>query len=188
MVDISALFLHVLAAIGLLAGGTVQVLAGSRVRSASTAAELATWARFARRAGRLIVVSAFISLMTGGHLAGAVWTTETRSGFSLPFISLGAAGLLLLAPVGPMVGGARLRRLAEQADTVGEVALPSPLAADATSPTLWGAVYSLVGVGIGLVALMVYKPGWVAGSVLLIVSFAAGWLAGALGAGRPARP
>lgn len=36
----------------------------------------------------------------------------------------------------------------------------------------------MVGVGIGLVALMVYKPRWVAGMLLLLLTFAAGWLAG----------
>jgi hypothetical protein len=183
VIDTTSLFLHVLAAIGLVGGGIVQVLAGTRVRAATTGQELAVWARFARSAGVLIVASAVLSLLTGGHLAGAVWGGE-RGGFANPFITLGVVGLLLLAPVGPMIGGAKLRRLAEAAGKVGTSPTPPGLRNDAVAPALWGPVHSLVGVGVGLVALMVYKPGWVAGTVLLLVTFAAGWLAGSVLASR----
>lgn len=186
MIDATSLFLHVLAAIGIVGGGIVQILAGVRLRAATTERGIATWAGFARSAGLLIVVSAVVSLMTGGHLAGAVWTTETTSGFALPFISLGAAGLVLLAPVGPMLGGGRLRRLTEAAGSVGDEPAPASLLADARSARLWAPVHSLVGVGVGLVALMVYKPGWVVGALLLVVTFAAGWAAGTFVASRTA--
>lgn len=184
MIDTSSLFLHVLAAIGLVGGGLVQVLAGTRVRAATTGRDIAMWARFARSAGLIIVVSAAVSLLTGGHLAGAVWTTEARSGFSHPFITLGAAGLLLLAPVGPMLGGARLRRLAEAPELQTDGPAPDDILGTARSARIWGPVHSLVGVGVGLVALMVYKPGWVVGVAILVLSFAAGWVAGSAAAAR----
>lgn len=185
MIDTSSLFLHVLAAIGLVAGGIVQVLAGARVRAARTGRDLAAWAGFARQAGLLIAASAVVSLMTGGHLAGAVWTTDDRSGFSFPFITLGAVGLVLLAPIGPMLGGARLRRLVARGNEIGSSEVPPQLGTEARSPSLWGPVHSLLGVGVGFVALMTYKPGWVAGAALLLATFALGWLAGLLVARRP---
>ncbi len=185
VIDTTSLFLHVLAAIGLVGGGLVQVLAGTRVRSATTPGALASWAGFTRSAGALIVVSAVLSLLTGGHLAGAVWG-GAAGGFSNPFITLGVVGLLVLAPIGPMVGGARLRRLAAAAGDAGDGPLSAALRADASSPVLWGAVHSLVGVGVGLTALMVYKPDWLGGSVLLLVTFALGWVAGHLVARREA--
>lgn len=188
MIDTSSLFLHVLAATGIVGGGIAQVLAGTRLRAATTGHELATWARFTRTAGLVIAGAAVVSLLTGGHLAGAVWTTETQSGFSHPFITLGAAGLLLLAPVGPMVGGARLRRLAQRSEEVGNAAAPAPLLAEARSPGLWGPIHSLLGVGVGLVALMVYKPNWIVGALLLLLTFAAGWVAGSIVAGRSPAP
>lgn len=181
MIDTTSLFLHVLAAVGLIGGGLVQILAGARVRAAATTRELASWAGFARGAGTLIVGAAVLSLATGGHLAGAVWG-GAAGGFSNPFITLGVVGLLLLAPIGPMVGGARLRRLAAAATEAGDGPVPADLLADARSPALWGPVHSLVGVGTGLVALMVYKPGWVAGAAILLVTFALGWAAGAVAA------
>lgn len=184
VIDTTSLFLHVLAAIGLVGGGTVQVLAGVRVRSASTTRELASWAGFTRSAGLLIAASALLSLLTGGHLAGAVWGGD-GGGFANPFITLGVAGLLLLAPIGPMIGGARLRRLAAAAHDAGDGPAPAALVEEARDPVIWGAVHSLVGVGIGLVALMVYKPTWLGGTVLLVVTFALGWLAGVVAA-RPA--
>lgn len=180
MVDTTSLFLHVLAAIGIVGGGIVQVLAGIRLRAAGTATEIASWAGFARSAGLLIAGSAVVSLLTGGHLAGAVWTTDARSGFSYPFITLGVAGLVLLAPIGPMVGGARLRHLSVAAREEGHGAATPDLVRAARDPLLWGAVHSLLGLGIGFVALMTYKPGWIAGGVLLVVSFLLGWAVGHL--------
>ena len=177
MIDTTSLFLHVLAAIGILAGGTVQVLARHRVRAAATGRDLATWAGFARHGGIITLTSAAVSLLTGGHLAGAVWGGE-RGGFANPFISLGLLGLLLLAPVGPVMGGARLRRLVREGDRLGGEPVPADLCADANAPILWGAVHSLVGVAVGLVALMVYKPGWLSGATILVLSFGAGWAVG----------
>lgn len=176
-IDTTSLFLHVLAAIGIVGGGLAQVMAGSRVRTARSGRELASWAGFARTAGLVIVVAAVVSLLTGGHLAGAVWGDE-RGGFSNPFITLGMAGLLLLAPIGPMMGGARLRRLGEAAAAVGDAAPPAAMTTEARGAALWGPVHSLLGVGVGLVALMVYKPGWLVGVVVLVVTFALGWGAG----------
>lgn len=187
LIDTSSLFLHVLAAVGILSGSVVQVLAGLRLRAATSGAGIVTWAGLARTGGRLVLGSAVVSLLTGGHLAGAVWTTETTSGFAHPFVTLGLVGLVVLAPVGPVVGGRRLRRLLEAAPR--DEAVPDALRARARSPRLWGPVHSLAGVGVGLVALMVYKPGWIAGAVLLLASFAAGWLSGiVLVDGRPDRP
>lgn len=185
MIDTSSLFLHVLAAIGIVGGGISQVLGGVQLRAASTGRDIAMWARFTRSAGRLIAGSAVLSLLTGGHLAGAVWGGP-RGGFANPFITLGLAGLLLLVPIGPMIGGVRLRRLVDAADATGETAAPGELRAEASAPRLWGPVHSLVGVGVGLVALMVYKPSWLTGALLLALTFAAGWAAGSVLAARGA--
>ena len=186
MIDTTSLFLHVLAAVGILAGGLVQILAGARVRTAVTGRALASWAGFARTAGVIIAASAAVSLLTGGHLAGAVWGGE-RGGFENPFITLGLVGLVVLAPVGPMLGGAQLRRLVRSGNEIGDDVVPQELTAASRSPLLWGPVHSLVGVGIGLVALMIYKPGWGAGAVLLALTFAAGWGVGAALAGASNR-
>lgn len=186
MIDTTSLFLHVLAATGIVGGGLAQVLAGIRVRAAGTGTAIASWAGFARSAGLVIAGSAVLSLLTGGHLAGSVWGGEA-GGFSNPFITLGLAGLLLLAPIGPMVGGARLRRLVDAADDVGNAAASTRLLSAARAPGMWGPVHSLIGVGVGEVALMVYKPGWLVGILVLVVSFAAGWLGGSSLAARDGR-
>lgn len=172
-VDTTSLFLHVLAAIGLVGGGVVQVLAGYRLRAATTGRDLVSWATFTRGAGNLIVASALVSLLTGGHLAGAVWTTDAMSGFEHPFITLGLGALLLLAPIGPMVGGAQLRRLVERTDAADTPLTPETLT-EVRSARIWGPIHSLVGVGTGIVGLMVYKPSWLLGGVTLLAT----WLAG----------
>ncbi len=186
MIDTTSLFLHVLAAIGLIGGGLVQVLAGIRLRAATTVAAIGLWARFTRSAGWLIVGAAVVSLLTGGHLAGAVWGGDA-GGFANPFITLGVIGLVVLAPIGPMIGGARLRRLVDAGSTRDDGEDPTHLLAEARSPGLWGPVHSLVGVGVGEVALMIYKPGWLTGTVVLVGTFAAGWIIGSVVASTGSR-
>lgn len=168
----AALFLHVIAAIGLTSAGVVQVAASVRVRRATTGIELASWARFARGMGPIAAISAALSLFTGGHLAGVAW------GFDHPFVTLGTAAIFLLAPVGPMLGGARLRRLAAAADEAGNGPVSAELAERAADPVLWGAVYSQVGLAVGFVWIMTNKPGWVATAIVLLATFVAGWLVG----------
>lgn len=168
----TALFLHILAAIGLTSAGVVQVVAGTRVTQASSGRELASWARFARGMGPLAIVSATLSLFTGGHLAGVGW------GFDHPFVTLASAAILVLAPVGPMVGGARLRRLATAGDDLGDGPVTAEIRSRAGDPVLWGAVHSQVGLAVGFVWIMTNKPGWIATAAVLLGTFAAGWLAG----------
>ncbi|MBY5164062.1 hypothetical protein [Salsipaludibacter albus] len=185
MIDQLSLFLHVLAAIGLVGGGIMQVMVGARLRRATTAADIARWGSFAQTAGVLMIVSAVVSLLTGGHLAGAVWTTDERSGFSYPFITLGMAALVVLAPVGPMLGGGRLRRIVERTHRRETAADLNALQADVRSSSVWGPVHSLVGVGVGLVWVMTAKPGWLATAVVLLGSFVLGWISGLLVSSRP---
>lgn len=184
-VDSLSLFLHVLAAATLLGGGIAQAMAGARVRSATSGRDVAQWATFTRSAGILLAAAALVSLMTGGHLAGAVWGGD-RGGFSNPFITLGTLGWLLLLPVGPMVGGARLRRLAASAEPLGDAAVTDEVRAAASHPVTWGAVHSLLGGSAGLIWLMTAKPDWAAGAVGLVIFFALGWAAGVLVSRRPA--
>ncbi|MEE8599607.1 hypothetical protein [Euzebya tangerina] len=178
MIDTTAIFIHVLAAIGMVGGGVAQVYAGSRARQATTSPMLREWLRAVRVAGFVVLGSAVASLATGGHLAGAVWTTDARSGFSHPFITLGAVALLLLAPVGPMIGGRRIRGLLTDLPDEGPV--PAPIRNAVGAPSLWGPVHSLPGVSVALVAVMIYKPeSWVVTGVILLVGFALGWARGA---------
>ena len=183
-IDTASLVLHVLAATAMVGGGIVQVMAGARVRLATTAHDLEQWAGFTRTGGLVVAGAAVVSLLTGGHLAGAVWGGDL-GGFENPFITLGLLGLLLLAPIGPMIGGARLRRLVEAASSAGGE-LSTDVRERARASALWGPIHSLPGVAVGLVWLMTAKPGWGLGVAGLLVTFAVGWVIGAWMARRPA--
>lgn len=173
MIDQVSLFLHVLAAVGLVGGGIMQVLVGSRVRTATTPTSIATWGTFAQTASTLVLVSGVVSLLTGGHLAGAVWSTDERSGFSQPFITLGMVGLVLAGVVW-WLAASRLRRLVERTRTEDVARLD----VDRRASALWGPVHGLVGIGVGLIWVMTGKPGWVATGVVLLGSLVLGWIAG----------
>lgn len=183
-IDQSSLFLHILAAIGLVGGGLLQIMTGSRLRAASSTDDIAQWSGFARAAGPVLIGSAVVSLATGGHMAGSVWTSETSSGFSYPFITLGMVALVVLAPIGPMLGGAQLRRLATDAAVEG-VELPT-LVGRAQSPGLWGPIHSLVGLGVSLVWVMSAKPAsWAVTALILLAGFILGWASGILVSRNP---
>jgi len=183
-VDQTSLVLHVLAAAGMVSGAVVQVLAGGRLRHATAPEGIARWARFARSAVPIIVGSAIVSLATGGHMAGGVWTTESVSGFSYPFITLGAAGLVFLAPVGALAGGVRLTRLVADAEKGSEA---TTLQEQARSGALWGPIYSLLGISTGLIWVMSAKPSWAGTATILAGTFSVGWLVGVLNARRSVR-
>lgn len=189
MVDQISVFLHVLAATGMVAGGVVAVMAGASMRRATTVEDISQWAGFARAGGFVTLASAVVSLGTGGHLAGAKWTTDLQSGFAYPFITLGAVALVLLAPIGPMLGGAKLRAIQEAArhpETARDLAA---MQRSARSAAIWGPVHSLVGVCIGLVWVMTwgasqqFEFNWFLTAIILIVTFALGWLSGVIVSG-----
>lgn len=189
MVDQISVFLHVLAATGMVAGGVVTMMSGARMRNAHTVDDIAQWASFARAGGMVTLSAAVVSLFTGGHLAGAVWTTDAKSGFAFPFITLGAVALLLLAPIGPMVGGGKLRRIQEHArhrDTAADLA---GLQRSARSAAIWGPVHSLIGVCVGLIWIMTAKPdNWLVTAAILVATFAVGWLTGVIVSSRAPTP
>lgn len=181
-----SLLLHVLAAAGLIAGATVQITAGVRVRAATTGRDLATWASYARSAGLIIAVSAVVALGTGGHLAGVLYGDSDVNGFTVPFILYGIIGWFLLLPIGPMIGGPRLKRLAEQGEELGDAPLPPAVAAEAVSGNLWGAVHSLVGVAAAYIWIMQAKPAAAATGIILLAGLVVGWASGAFAASRSA--
>lgn len=174
MIDQVSVFLHVLAAVGLVGGGIMQVLVGGRLRAATTPMSIGIWGQFALTASTLVLVSAVVSLLTGGHLAGAVWTTDDRSGFSYPFITVGLVGLVVAGGVW-WLAAARFRRLVERAHAKDV----ERLATDVRSSALWGPVHGLVGIGIGLIWIMTTRPErWLTAGVVVLGSLVLGWIAG----------
>ncbi len=174
MIDQVSLFLHVLAAVGLVGGGFMQVLVGGRLRAATTVTSIGLWGQFALTASTLVLVSMVTSFLTGGHLAGAVWSSDEVSGFSLPFITVGVVALVLAGAVW-WLANARLRRLVDRA-LGGE---DTRLVVDARSPSLWGPVHGLVGIGVGLIWIMSAKPErWLTAVVVVLGSLVVGWITG----------
>lgn len=181
MIDQVSLFLHILAAVGLVGGGLMQVLVGGRLRGATTPTSIGLWGQFALTASTIVLVSGVVSFLTGGHLAGAVWSTDELSGFRLPFITVGAAALVLAGVVW-FLANTRLRRLVDRA-LGGE---GTRLVTDARSSSLWGPVHGLVGIGVGLIWVMSSKPGWLTSVVVVVGSLVVGWVTGLLVSSRPA--
>lgn len=179
------LFLHVLGAAGLFAGAAVQIAAGVRVRAATTGRELAQWATFARSAGAVVAGAAVVSLATGGHLAGVVYGPQDGvNGFTVPFVLWGIVAWVVLLPLGPMIAGPRLRRLAAAGEELGEAPLDTATSADASDGTLWGAAHSLVGLAAGYVWIMEIKPDHPGAILALVGGTAVGWVVGQVVANR----
>lgn len=184
MIDQASLFLHILGAVGLVGGGVMQVLVGGRLRAATTPTSIGLWGQFALTASTIVLVSGVVSFLTGGHLAGAVWSSDEVSGFSLPFITVGVAALVLAGVVW-FLANTRLRRLVDRALSGGGEA--GRLEADARAATLWGPVHGLVGVGVGLIWIMSAKPErWLTAIVVVVGSLVVGWITGVLVSTRTA--
>lgn len=176
VIDQVSLFLHIVAAVGLVGGGFMQVLVGGRLRAASTPTSIGLWGQFAMTASTTVLVAGVTSFLTGGHLAAAVWSSEEVSGFSRPFISVGV-GALVLAGVVWFLVNTRLRRLVDRALS-GEGAR---LVVDTRSSSLWGPVHGLVGIGVGLIWIMSAKPErWLTAIVVVLGTLVVGWITGLL--------
>ena len=147
-----ALYLHILGAITLFVAAGVVQLGGSRVRGASTLEELRTWLKLVGGTQGMFAAGFFALLATGLYLAYRGFTYETS------WIVVGLASLILMAVLGGAVAGRTLAGIGRAAGGTGPI--PPELRLRILSPTPWAAGTAANGMGLGVVWLMVNKPGW----------------------------
>jgi uncharacterized membrane protein len=162
------LFLHIVSLLIGFSAGMIEVVCLFRLRAADTLEDALPWGMLAGQIERAFPVAIIGLFATGAYMTSDAWTWSTD------WVLVGIAGLVLLSVQGPVVAGRRghALKLALQANG------PGPLGPDARRMTrdrpLWGATLANDATVLGIVWLMIEKPG-LGGSIGAVVG---GYLVG----------
>ena len=158
-----AFFVHMIGVIGVFGGQILLQHTGAKLRLANTWQEVRLW---------MGLVTSGPMMMTGGSvllLLSGLYMTWNRWSFSTPWASIG----ILVVIAFPILGIAHSK---PRFEAIGREAAQSegPLSAEGRakiqSPDLWMLPMAMGFAVMGLVAMMVFKPGWL-GSVLTMLAF-----------------
>lgn len=165
------LFLHVAFVLMLFLAFGVEWTSLIGLRGASTADEIRGPATTLAGLGRLYSPCGAGIALTGIYLATIehLWTQA--------WVLVALAAIVLLALDGAVAGGRRVVDLARRLQqTTGQ--LPEDLQRQVSGPELMIFVYLRAGATMGLLFLMIFKPGWTGSLAAMAVGIAVGWIAG----------
>ena len=145
------LFVHVVAVLALFAALSFEVLSMLRLRQASNLTEAHLWIEPVRGLPLVTIGSVLVIFISGIYLA------IRMSAFDLAWPKVTVAALLLIAPLGAMTGR-RMRALRQACATT--KAFNPELLKQLRDPFLKISLSVRIAVALGIVLLMVAKPGW----------------------------
>jgi hypothetical protein len=172
-----ALFLHVVGALGIAAAYATDTIGLAGLRHSVTAEEARTWLTTRRWVLVIGPASVLLVLVSGIYMMAAQW------GF-VPWLVVAIASLVAIAVVGGVLTGIPISRVSPaiaQADGL----LSQEVRRALRGLALTFSVTIRIAITIGIVFLMVLKPGWI-GSIAAIGIASA--CAGAAGLALAARP
>ncbi len=162
------LFVHFVALLIGFSAGMIETVCLLRLRAAETLADAAPWGQLAGQIEKAFPVAIVGLYGTGAYMTSHFWTWSTS------WIVLPIVGLAVLSLQGPLVAGRRGHAVKEALMANG----PGPLRAEARRMTrdraLWTAALSNEGLVLGIVWVMVEKPGWGGGIAALVIAYAVG--------------
>jgi uncharacterized membrane protein len=160
-----ALFVHLLGVITLFIAFGIGQRAGQRARQAESVEQLRLWMSLIQTTGTMFP-SAWVMILAGGlYMTADVWSFDT------PWVVVALVSVLVMAIVGFAVPGRQLREVGMAAGSADAGPLSPELKALLARPALWTVMTASNAVSLGILWLMVSKPGWVA-SILIVVVLA----------------
>jgi hypothetical protein len=155
-------FLHVLGALGMAAALAVEATGLVGLRRSQTSDEARAFFRTRRWVLRIGPLSIALILATGiyASIVGWGWAGWIRAAFG---------GLLLIAVIGGALTGVPMARLASGLENA-PGALPDPWRRAVRSPVLVISMTTRASLIVGIVLLMVYKPGLAASLIAICVA------------------
>jgi hypothetical protein len=173
-----ALFIHLLGVVTLFIAFALVQRGGAKVRSATDVAELRLWLGLTQST-RAMFPAAFLFLFgSGAYLTNRFWSFDT------PWISVGVVSIIVMLVLGTLVVGRGFAAIGRAAQAAG--AVTPEVRRLAARRLTWIVAYALNAMAMGMLWLMVSKPGWT-GSVAIVAALAVvGALAGTIVARRPA--
>lgn len=165
-----ALFAHILGVTGLFIAMSLQLASMLGILRSRTVEQVRVWCGMHTVLLRIFALSFVLTLGAGMHMTFTTW------GWSTAWINASLAGLLILAGVGPLINTRRLKALHREALALTEGPVPTSLRWRIQDPILWSSVLGMYAMAVGVIYLMVLKPGlleaWLVmvGSILLGIS------------------
>ena len=145
------LFAHIVAVLTLFSALSFEILSLCRLRQASCLTDVLLWIKPVGGLPLVTIGSVLVVFFSGVYLA------IRMSAFDLPWPKVTVAALLLIAPLGAMTGR-RMRALRQACDAA--QSFNPELLKRLRDPFLKISLAVRIAVALGIVLLMVAKPGW----------------------------
>jgi len=173
-----ALFLHLVGVLALFAGIGLEQIGLRQLRNARSVAQVREWMTLMRGRRRIDGPAALAILVSGGYMMG-------HGAGHHAWVAAGIAGMVAMAVLGAGVGRPRFVAIG-RAISATDGSVPSSLRERIEDPILRLSAATRFALGLGVVFVMVVKPGAVGAVVVLIIALAIG-AAAALTRGAGAR-
>lgn len=170
-----SLFLHIVGALGIFASLAIEQAALVNLRRASTTGQVREWLSLLRVLQRIQGPSALILLATGLYMMTVSWRHQAWAG-------LGLVGMVLMATIGAVVTGRRMRAIGPTVPAA-DGPLPAALRQRLDDPALRMSASVRVALALGIVFNMSVKPATDGAVAALVVATVLGMLAAQLGRG-----
>ena len=165
------LFLHIVGALGIFASLAIEQAALLNLRRATTTMQAREWLSLLRAVQRFMGPSALLLLLTGIYMMATRWSRQAWAG-------LGLVGMIVIALIGAVVTGRRMKTIGQAVFTGdGGALLPSALRERLDAPALRLSAWVRLGLALGIVFNMSVKPGPLGAVAALVVAATLGALA-----------
>ncbi|HUG14036.1 MAG TPA: DUF2269 family protein [Thermomicrobiales bacterium] len=151
-------FAHILGVIGLFAGSAIVLTAMIRMRYARTIEQQREWSGIASGLTRLVPGTIGTILLPGVYMTHRSWAWD------VPWIVTALVAYLIMLPLAPAINARRLAALHRAVKQSSDGPPPADVVRRTHDPILWTSVQTMTLVDLGIVFLMVTKPG-VTGSI-----------------------
>lgn len=169
-----ALFLHVMATIAMFAVIGIITTNVALMRLAQTREQLRERSTVAFGADKLMSVILILVLVPAIYMVFAFW------GWTTAWINTALIALVLASPLGPAINTRHLEALAKAAEEAPPGPLPPALLTQRDDYVLWTSCCTFTGILIGIVFLMIVKPGQIGSLITIIVTLALGLIMGVI--------
>lgn len=163
-----ALFLHIVAVLGLFIATGVEWTTLFGVRSAKNVAQVRQFMNVVAAFELVFPVAALLIMVAGLYMTFTVW------GWSHGWISVSLLALILMGILGPTINARRMKAIYASARATPDGPVPASLKKLINNRVLWTSVMAMSFVDLGIIYLMTIKPGWIETIVVMIVAAAAG--------------
>ena len=174
-----ALFIHILGVVTLFISFGLMQRTATRIRLAPTIDEMKLWLGFMQTTRRMFPAALVLILASGLYMTEQAWSFDT------PWIVVAIATVLLIGIVGALVVGRGFAAIGRAVSSAG--AVTPDIAETVARPTPWLPAAALNGMAIGVLWLMVNKPGWTQSILVVFFSGIVGTVVGTVALRRDAR-